>query len=151
MAKPGRFGLGRRMLNALASRLAARGRGLSSWYLLSVPGRKTGLVRSTPLVVMELGDRRYLVAVYGAVDWVTNVRAADEVTLGRGGRSETFRATEVDPAEAAPVLREYLRHIRVARPYFDVNVDSPEEAFAMEASRHPVVRLHPQALASKPG
>jgi deazaflavin-dependent oxidoreductase (nitroreductase family) len=144
MAKKKRkFGMGRRMLNAVVRPMAEHGWGPSFWYMLSVRGRKSGLERSTPVAVMELGGRRWLVASYGVVEWVRNVRAADGVTLMRGGRAETFHPIEVGPTEAVPVLREYLRRIRVARPYFDATVDSPDGDFAVEASRHPVFRLDP--------
>lgn len=148
--KKDKFGLGRRIVNVMASRMAAHGIGLSSWYLLSVPGRKTGVVRSTPLVVIQVGDDRYMVASYGVVDWVKNVRAADQIALSRKRRSDAFRAIEVEPAEAAPVLREYIRHIRVARPYFDAGVDAPLDAFVREARGHPVFRLDPLAVTHKP-
>jgi hypothetical protein len=142
MAKQKRkFGVGRRMLNAVVRPMAEHGWGPSFWYVLSVRGRKSGLERSTPLAVVELGGRRWLVAGYGVVDWVWNVRVADEVTLTRGGRAETFHPTEVGASEAVPVLREYLRRVRVARPYFDAAVHSPDEDFAVDASRHPVFRL----------
>ncbi len=52
-----------------------------------------------------------------------------------------MRIEEVGPAEAAPVLREYLRTTRIVAPYFDADADSPLEAFAVEAPRHPVFRL----------
>ena len=42
------------------------------------------------------------------------------------------------------MLRDYLRKVRVVRPYFDVTPESPLEAFAAEASRHPVFRLGAQ-------
>jgi deazaflavin-dependent oxidoreductase (nitroreductase family) len=84
--------------------------------MLSVPGRKTGQIRSNPVDIMEIGGRRYLVAPYGETDWVRNARAAGEVTLSRGGRAERFRVEEVDPDEAAPVLRKYLQDVRLVRP-----------------------------------
>jgi deazaflavin-dependent oxidoreductase (nitroreductase family) len=139
--KKRKFGVGRRLLNAAVRPMAQHGWGPSFWYMLSVRGHKSGLERSTPLAVMELGGDRWLVASYGVVDWVRNVRAADEVTLIRGGQAETFHPTEVTATEAVPILREYLRRIRVARPYFDATVDSPDDDFAIEASRHPVFRL----------
>jgi len=44
-----------------------------------------------------------------------------------------------------PVLREYYRRFRVTRPFFEVNSDSPNEAWLAEAPRHPVFRLVPGA------
>jgi len=143
MAKTMRFGLGRRLLNGVMRFLLQRGKGPPFLFLLSVRGRKTGLIRSTPVAVMELDGQRWLVAPYGRVDWVRNARAAGEVTVSRGARSESLQPTEVGPAEAVPVLRKCLKDFRVVRPYFDVTADSSDEAIAAEAARHPVFRLDP--------
>jgi hypothetical protein len=81
------------------------------------------------------------VAPYGDVGWVRNARAAGQVTLSRGGRSETLPIRELPPAEAAPVLQRYVTRVPITRPYFDVRLDSPLAAFVQEAPRHPVFRL----------
>jgi hypothetical protein len=69
---------------------------------------------------------------------VRNARAAGQVTLTRGGRSETVSLVELGPEESAPVLRKYITNESIMRPYFDVQPDSPLEAFVVEAPRHPV-------------
>lgn len=78
---------------------------------------------------------------YGTVGWVHNARAAGRVTLTRGWRSPDVPVAEVSVEEAAPVLRQYLKKVRIVRPYFDVTVDSPLEDFAAVASQHPVFRI----------
>ncbi len=110
------------------------------YYLLGVPGRRSGRVHTTPVWLVENGDR-FVVSPYGEVNWVKNARAAGTVILTRGLRSETVKALEVRPQESAPVLKTYLRHVSVVRPYFDVRPDSSQEAFVTEAARHPVFRL----------
>ncbi len=130
----------RRLVNVVIRRLALLGLAGGHTYLLTVRGRKTGRPYSTPVRLVEDGGR-WLVAPYGEVGWVRNARAAGEVTLRRGRRSETLAIEQVSPAEAAPVLREYVRSVAVTRPFFDAGVDSPLEAFEAEASRHPVFRL----------
>jgi hypothetical protein len=45
-------------------------------HLLSVPGRKTGKMRTTPIYVLRYEGERWLVAGYAGSDWVKNVRAA---------------------------------------------------------------------------
>ena len=130
----------RRLINVVIRRLILLGLGGRHTYLLTVRGRKTGHLHSTPVTLVEDGGR-WLVAPYGDVGWVRNARAAGTVTLRRGRRSETVQIEEVGPAEAAPVLREYLRRVAITRPFFDAGVDSPLEAFEAEASRHPVFRI----------
>jgi deazaflavin-dependent oxidoreductase (nitroreductase family) len=129
----------RRLLNALVRPLARLGLA-PHVYVLTVPGRKTGEPHSTPVRLIENGTR-WLVAPYGEVGWVRNARAAGSVTLGRRGRAQQLAIEEVGPDEAAPVLREYVRRVPVVRPYFEAGKDSPLEAFAAEAARHPVFRL----------
>jgi deazaflavin-dependent oxidoreductase (nitroreductase family) len=71
--------------------------------LLTVPGRKSGVERTVPLVYFSEGDDVILMASsFGRPKfpaWYHNVRAAPEVTLTAGGVSERYRATEVEGAE----------------------------------------------------
>ncbi len=121
--------------------LTRLGLGASYRQILTVPGRTTGRLYSTPVDVIELDGQRWLVAGYGPASWVANARAAGEVTLSRGRHSDRFAVEEVVPAAAIPVLRRYMREIRVTRAYFDANPDSTDEAIAAELPRHPVLRL----------
>jgi deazaflavin-dependent oxidoreductase (nitroreductase family) len=130
----------RRLVNALTRALIRLGLAGRHTHLLTVRGRTTGRVYSTPVTLVEEGER-WLVAPYGEVGWVKNARAAGEVTLSRAGRTDTLQIEELDPQEAAPVLREYVRKVAVTRPFFDADRDAPLEAFAAEAQRHPVFRL----------
>ena len=75
--------------------------------VLTVPGRRTGRPRSTPVTPMHVGNSRYVVNGYPGADWVRNVRAAGQATLTRGGRREEVRMVELRPDEAGPVLREF--------------------------------------------
>lgn len=140
MARTYRLGVTRRLVNRLMSPLTRIGLAGRHTYLLTVRGRKTGRSHSTPVILVEDGER-WLVAPYGEVGWVRNARAAGEVKLGRAGRHETLRIEQVAPAQAAPVLKQYLQGVKVVRPFFDVTHDAPLDAFTAEASRHPVFRL----------
>jgi deazaflavin-dependent oxidoreductase (nitroreductase family) len=117
-------------VNALIKLLTRVGLAGRHTYVLTVRGRKTGRPHSTPVTLIEDGDR-WLVAPYGEVGWVRNVRAAGQVELSRKGRSEMLYVEEVRPEEAARVLREY----------FTVTPDTPLKDFQTEAARHPVFRL----------
>ena len=96
---------------------------------------------STPVDAIEHGDRRWLVAPYGVTNWVRNARAAGEVELRRGDRTERMQVREASKGEAVPILRRYLELVPVTRPYFDVGPDATEEALAAEVERHPVFQL----------
>jgi len=134
------LGASRRLVNALIKRLARWGMAGRHTYILTVRGRTSGRLYSTPVTLVENGER-WLVAPYGEVSWVHNARAAGGVEIRHGRHSEAMRIEEVPPELAAPVLREYLRRVGVTRPFFDVRLDAPLEAFVAEAPRHPVFRL----------
>jgi deazaflavin-dependent oxidoreductase (nitroreductase family) len=140
VARTYRLGASRRLVNAVMSPVVRRGFAGRHTYILTVRGRKTGKAYSTPVILVEDGER-WLVAPYGEVGWVRNARATGEVEISRAGRSETLCIEEVAPGQAAPVLKQYLKSVSVVRPFFDVTPDSPLEEFATEASRHPVFRL----------
>lgn len=130
-----------RLNNRLFTTLLRLGIATPGLYLLTVRGRRSGQLHATPVLVISQGPQRWLVAPYGAVNWVRNARAVGQVTLSRGRRSETVTVRELGPQESAPVLQAYARRVRVARPYFDATPTSPLSAFAAEAARHPVFRI----------
>jgi len=132
---------GRRAANRLVRLLLALGLMPGPTYLLTVPGRRTGRPLSTPVTLVEEGGDRWLVAPYGDVAWVRSARAAGQVTLTRGRRTETVPLRELSSGEAAPVLQSYVTRVPITRPYFDVTPASPLAAFEAEALRHPVFHL----------
>ena len=140
MARTYRLGVARRFVNAVMSPLTRVGLAGRHAYLLTVRGRTTGKFYSTPVILVENGER-WLVAPYGEVGWVRNARAAGEVEISRRGRSQALQIEEVAPEQAAPVLKQYLKSVAVVRPFFDVKPDSPIEQFVAEAPGHPVFRL----------
>ncbi|MCO6009183.1 nitroreductase family deazaflavin-dependent oxidoreductase [Actinoallomurus purpureus] len=141
MAKNYRVGTGTRCVNLVFRLMTRLGRGKGYRHILTVRGRKTGELRSTPVDIMQNGDERWLVAAYGVTNWVHNARAAGEVQIARGRYRETLRVAELTPEDSVPVLRQYLREVPITRAYFDVTADSTDEQFAAEVSRHPVFRL----------
>jgi deazaflavin-dependent oxidoreductase (nitroreductase family) len=147
MARSYRLGRGRRLVNAFVKRLLRLGLAGRHTFLLTVPGRSSGRLCATPVILVENGDR-FLVAPYGAVGWVKNLRASGRATLGRRGQRQAITVRELAPAESAPVLREYLRRVRAVRPFFDASPHSPLEAFAAEAERHPVFRIETTTAAA---
>ena len=110
-------------------------------HLLTVPGRMTGRLWSTPVSIVRMGDEQWLVAPYGDRNWVKNARAAGWVELRRGRRRERLRVEELASVDAVPVLREYYRLGRVTHPFFDVSLESSHEEWLADAPRHPVFRL----------
>jgi deazaflavin-dependent oxidoreductase (nitroreductase family) len=141
VSRPYRKSRWRRALNGLVRPLARLGLTGPRTHLLTVPGRTTGKLWSTPVSIVRIEDERWLVAPYGDRNWVKNVRAAGWVELERGRYRERLAVEELEPEAAVPVLREYYRLGRVTRPFFEVTLDSPPAAWRAEAPRHPVFAL----------
>ena len=143
MARKYRLGVTRKAANVVVKALLARGipAAGSTGFLLTTRGHKSGEDRTTPVNVIEAGGERWLVAPYGPVGWVHNLRADPTARLWRGRRRETWEVEEADAATAGPVLRAYVRKIPVTAPFFDAKLTDKAEAFAAEADRHPVFRL----------
>jgi len=139
--KPYRKSYWRRALNALVRPLARLGLTGPRTHLLTVPGRRSGELWSTPVSIVAERGQRWLVAPYGDRNWVLNARAARWIELRRGRRSERFAVEELSPAEAVPVLRRYYELGRSTRPFFNVTLASSDHDWLAEAPRHPVFRL----------
>ena len=141
MARIYRLGAARTAVNTLVAALLQVGIGAKRTYLLTTTGAKTGLARTTPVVLVETDAGRWLVSPYGDVGWVHNVRAQPRISLRRGRTSQVLRAHEVDAQTAGPVLQRYLRQSRVTAAFFDAQPDAAVQAFIAEAGRHPVFAL----------
>jgi uncharacterized protein (TIGR02391 family) len=76
VAKVYKLSLGTRLINWTFRVMTRMGVGASYRHILTVPGRKTGQLHSTPVDVLELAGHRWLVAGYGPANWVRNARAA---------------------------------------------------------------------------
>ena len=153
MAKQYRITAFVRINNAVISSLLHTGIKVWSFSLLTVRGRKSGKPIVTPLAIFVQDQKRYLIATYGVVNWVRNLRAAGgEATLTRRRHSEKIRAIELEPEAAALVFREALRSgppgvpaviFRVYRallvlPYLGVTENASLEEFEREVLTHPV-------------
>ncbi len=75
--------------------------------VLTLPGRKTGKLRSTPVTPMTVDGQKYIVAGLPGADWAANARAADEGTLRNGRYIERVRLVEVPVEQARPLLRQF--------------------------------------------
>jgi deazaflavin-dependent oxidoreductase (nitroreductase family) len=124
--------------------LTRHGLGASYRHLLTVTGRSSGLPRTTPVDVMAHGGTLWLVAPYGEVNWVKNLRASGSAELRRGRKVRTYSAEEVGPEAAAPVIRQYIARVPVTRAYWAVSAEATVDELRAEAQRHPVFRLTPR-------
>ncbi len=136
-----RAGVWQRAINAIFRLLAKRGNGAHYLHVLTVTGRKSGRKYSVPVDVMDVDGIRYLVAPYGEVGWVRNVRASKVATLQRGANEHDYDAVEMEPSHTVSVIREYVRSVPVTKAYWNVNEHSTDAEVIDDAQSHPVFRL----------
>jgi deazaflavin-dependent oxidoreductase (nitroreductase family) len=120
--------------------------GLSVWgsRVLETRGRRSGRPRRTPVNLLEVEGRHYLVSPRGETDWVRNVRADEgRLTLVLGRRRDERIAEELADSAKVPVLRAYLRKWKMeVGVFFDgVTSQSPEQDVTRIAPDHPVFLL----------
>ena len=114
--------------------------------VLTVPGRKSGQPRSTPMTPFEFHGGLYVVAGYPGADWVKNARAARTGTLGRGRRSRQVKIVELTADEARPVLRVYPGEVPVGVTFAKRSGmvrDGTADEFEALAGRITVFRFDP--------
>lgn len=120
-------------------------RGLSVWgsRVLAVRGRKSGEWRTTPVNLMTVDGRQYLVAPRGHVQWTHNMRAAGGGELRLGKRADAFTATEVTDDDKPALLRAYLKRWKAEVGVFfkGVGPDSSDAELRRIAPDHPVFRI----------
>jgi deazaflavin-dependent oxidoreductase (nitroreductase family) len=120
--------------------------GISVWgsRILEVRGRKSGELRRTPVNLLEVDGRNYLVSPRGEGQWVRNVRAdGGRLALLLGRHRDERVARELPDSEKSPVLRAYLRRWKMeVGVFFDgVTADSEEGEVLRIAPDHPVFVL----------
>jgi len=64
-----------------------RGLRIGSQYLLSVRGRKSGVVRSTPISIVTIEGSRYIVAAFSDAAWVQKCAQWEQAQSRAGGTS----------------------------------------------------------------
>jgi deazaflavin-dependent oxidoreductase (nitroreductase family) len=116
--------------------------GLSHNYLLEVRGRRSGRVYSTPVNLLKISGKRYVVAPRGTTQWVRNVRLSGRASIVKGKRREQLLLKEV-PVPARPeILKAYLDQFKTTvQRYFPVPAGAAADRFEPLADRYPVFEL----------
>lgn len=139
-------------MNRLIIVLNHLGIGFGTWYILSIPGRKTGKMRSTPVSVLHVNGQRYAITGFDT-HWVKNARRAGWGTLRRGWKKEQVAVVELPVEERGPILSEFPRQVPHGVQYFEklLNLPGDPEAFATAAPRCPVFRFDPLPQKAREG
>jgi deazaflavin-dependent oxidoreductase (nitroreductase family) len=133
-------------MNAAFIALHRLGLNLGGMHFLTVAGRRSGKPRTTPVSVMALDGRRYVVGGFPGADWVKNARAAGAGTLAHGRQREAVRLLELPADEARPILRVFPSEVPSG---VSMMVDAglvdrgPPEEFEALAGRCAVFRIEP--------
>jgi deazaflavin-dependent oxidoreductase (nitroreductase family) len=132
-------------ISVIGGWLGAHGIGPKKTVRLEVKGRKSGVVRSVAVNLLNYDGRRYLVAPRGETEWVRNARAAGEAVIRRG-KPENVTLAEIPVGERAMIIQAYLReNAWVTQREFGVSPKAPINEFEAIADKHPVFRITPRA------
>jgi deazaflavin-dependent oxidoreductase (nitroreductase family) len=138
-------------LNPLVRRMIRAGVPLGPNVVLTVRGRSSGLPRSFPVAIIDVGGTHYIQSPYGEVNWVRNLRANPEALLTRGSSHAWVDAAEIAPEDAVAILcagvERYLRSrwlSPLVRVFTGIRRDSTSEEILAQARRHPMFRLMPK-------
>jgi deazaflavin-dependent oxidoreductase (nitroreductase family) len=118
---------------------------LGTIHLLTVPGRRTGQPRTTPVSPLTVEGHRYVVAALPQSDWARNARAAGRGELVRGRRRHDVTLREVtDPGLRRTVMRAFPTQVPHGVDFF-VRIGLVERAdpdqFAAAAERVAVFEI----------
>jgi len=133
-------GFTRHVFNPLIAALTRLGISVWGSRVLEVPGRTTGEIRTTPVNLLTVDGRQYLVAPRGATQWVKNVRVAGSGRLRVGRRVTDAALVELADADKPAILRPYLQRWKweVGQFFDGIGPDSTDEQLLAVAPGYPV-------------
>lgn len=114
--------------------------GIGSSVVMMTTGRKSGEPRSVPVSPITVDGVEFIVAPYGPVGWVHNVREDPNVTIQKGRDSRPARLVEVT-SDSAEVVKQYYERESFPREYMDVPGDPTVEDFERASGAFPVFRV----------
>ena len=134
------------LFNPIARRVLRAGPLMGPNALITIRGRKSGMPRTTPVALVEIEGKRWVIGTFGDTNWVRNLRASGAATLTVGRRREEVVASELDLEGRAGFFRDvlgpYVRRLRIGALLLSVLgareiLDDPKAA----AERRPVFEL----------
>jgi deazaflavin-dependent oxidoreductase (nitroreductase family) len=131
--------------NRLVRGLSRLGLRLGTIHVLTVPGRRSGKPRATPVSPLTVAGQRYVIAGLPDGDWARNARAAGHGELAAGRHRTAVTLTEVtDPDQRRAVMRAFPTAVPQGVAFFVrlglVSRADPDE-FAAAADRVAVFQL----------
>jgi len=136
------------VFSPIAQRLLGAGVPLGPNALITIRGRKSGIDRTNPVALVEIGGNRWVIGTFGETNWVRNLREAGQAAVTVGKRREEVRARELSKSEATAFFRDvlapYVRRIPFGRLMLGSMLGAKDilEDPAVGAERRPVFELH---------
>jgi hypothetical protein len=141
--------------NRVIVALQRLGLAIGTMRVLSVPGRTSGKLQTTPVSPLTVEGRRYVIGGMPQADWVKNARAAGWGVLAQGRKQERVALVELPVEERAPILRAFPRLVPRGVQFFQQLYGLPKDpaalpdAFAALAPTCPVFRIEPLPASEK--
>jgi len=131
------------MANRVVTWLQRRGLKTGTIHILTVPGRISGVPRTTPVSILEVDSIRYVIGGIENADWVQNVRAGGWGILAHGRDQEKVTLVELDVKDREPVLRAFPTEVPHGTQFFErvYGVEPTPDDFVGLADRCPVFRV----------
>jgi len=104
--------------NPVMVALQRRGVVIGTVRLLSVLGRKSGKLHTTPVSPLSVDGEHYIISGLEDADWVKNARIAGWGILEHGRKRERVNLVELPIQERAPLLREFPHKVPYGVRYF---------------------------------
>ena len=114
-----------KLANPVIVALQRRGVVIGTMRLLSVPGRKSGKLRTTPVSPLKVAGELYVIAGLEGADWVKKVRIAGWGILARGREQESVNLVELPLQERAPSCESSRTGCRMESSFFGNSTVSP--------------------------
>ena len=129
--------------NRVVMALQRLGLAIGTMHVLSVPGRQSGVLRSTSVSLLTVEGQRYIVSGLADADWVLNARVAGYGMLRRGRTEEHVSLIELPVEDRPRILREFPRLVPQGVPFFTrlYGVTADPAQFAALAQTCPVFRV----------
>ncbi|MDP9094808.1 MAG: nitroreductase family deazaflavin-dependent oxidoreductase [Actinomycetota bacterium] len=136
----------RNVFNRAVARLTRMGVSVLGSRVLETRGRQSGQPRRTPVNLLTVDTRKYLVSPRGNGQWVRNVRADGgrlTLILGRHRQAYVGRELSADDARTPQILRAYLTRWKAEVGVFfeGTGPDSGDAELAAIAPKHPIFEL----------
>jgi peptidoglycan hydrolase-like protein with peptidoglycan-binding domain len=144
-------------VNRVVIALQRMGLPLGTMRVLTVLGRTSGKMRSTPVSSLTVDGRQYIVGGLAEADWVQNARAAGWGYLAHGRKKSRVRLVELPVEARAPILRAFPRLVPGGVRFFQQVYELPAdpallpEAFAGLVTQSTVFRVEADETTARQG